>query len=282
MGFFKYCITGAREHASDSIVNSNFVPLISAKYDHSEPFGYIIIAITGLMVIAYNILFIKKFWFKPRQHFLWAFTMWGNCLFLFQMMLVISRYVNRLQLVIAIFHNSYELFMTYWVYMTNRGYISSPLDNKIQGPIQRIDRVIAWIYSVLASVLIIGQLITIILFDDLKYGIYAFYLILVGDTFFIGSTIVCFVQKCIKGQIRRNYEIASLFVAVMGHTIYAANNVLTCEFTTFTADIALVSYAISMVAISWCQYYTYRHRKADEPCEESDNMPDDVFCCKGI
>jgi hypothetical protein len=288
MAFFRHCITGIYSEANrSSPVGADFVPLISANYQKSEPFGYIIMAITALFILFNNIVFMRGFAFKPRQHFLWAFIMWGNCLFLFQLMLTISRYVNRLQLVIAIFHNSYELYLTYWNYLTIRGYINSPLDNKVPSSDKRVgmgDKIVIWSFSVLAFLLILSQLVVIILFDDLKYGIYAFYLILFGDTFFISSTVLCFILRVFAKSSsvkRETFEITLLFIAVLSHTLYAANNVLTCKFSVFTADIALVTNIVSIMAISACLYYVYKSDRSlvDDSIEY---LPNNTFFCNGV
>lgn len=278
VGFFEYCITGMYEHSPPSRIGSEFVPLISANYDHSEPFGYIIVAIAGLLMIINNIMFLRKYLFRPKQLFLWIFLMWGNFIYFFQLSLVISKYVNRLQLFVAILHNACEMAMFYWIYLAIRDRIRCPFCPKILQQPTKADKIFLWIFTIAAFITILGQIIVTIVFTDLKYAVYAFYLILVGDTLFIGSTITCFITVWKRRDISSIKELTSLFIAVVAHAIYAANDILTCKFTTFTADIALVSHVITICAVTWCIIYVSRIKEDDDYIPISRGPGDTCFC----
>lgn len=284
MGFLKTCLMGIEPHDTNASIGTAFIPFISADYDHSEPFGYIIMAITGLLIIYNNIALLVKYLFKPKQQFLWAFVLWGNCLFLFQLNLAITKYVNRLQLFIAIVHNMCELTMFYWIYLAIRDYIKCPFCTYFLKSVTICDRAFLWTFTGFAYLINILQIAITALFSDLKYGTYVFYLIFVGDTLFIGGTIICFILVWRRRNIIEIKELTSLLVAVIAHALYAANNVLTCRYDTFTADIALVMYAISVAAVTTSVFCAVRKPENDNtyhPIDSSfdEHMPADTRFC---
>lgn len=280
MSFLKTCLSGIRPHDPNSKIASAYIPFISANYDHSEPFAYIIVAITGLLMIYNNYMLLKKYLFHVKQQFFWAFVFWGNFLFFFQLNLAITRYVNRLQLFIAIGHNMCELTMFYWIYLAIRNYVDCPFCTTLRKRVKVGDRAFLWAFTILAYTLNTVQIVITALFADLKYGTYVFYMIFFGDTLFIGGTIVCFIMVWRRRDKVSMSKLVGLLIAVIAHSLYAANNVLTCQYSTFTADIATVTYLISILAITWSVFTNRNHPNSIiDDTEYFEYLPSDTRFC---
>lgn len=275
MGFFQHCVTNLHTEGT-TLINAEVVPLLSADYDASQPFGYIMMVISGLLMLGCNIMFFKGFLFKPKQPFAWALLFWGNVVYLFQLALIIDNHVSRLVLILGELHDIPELRIAYWNYLTIRGYLQGPADTKVPENIRLGDRIVLWVYTILATMFVIGQLSTMVLLTPLRYGTYAFYLILVGDICFLGSSVISFII-----QIRRKvrgvflYEMCALAIVVVGHSIYALNSLLICYYPRPTAIVSIVTNFISIVGVVLSTYIVYKYRKSDH--EALDYLPDSTF-----
>lgn len=279
MGFWDNCVTNLPD-VNSSPIGSLFVPLVSANYNKSEPFGIIMMVICGLLVIFNNVAFFRIFLFMPRQPFLWAFLMWGNFVYIFQMLIVINHHVNRVTLILGILHNLYELYITYWNYRAIRNQISTPADTKILEDATVCDRITMWTFTMLAFALIVGQLIVIVLFTDLRYGTYAFYLILFSDSFFISSSLVAFVMLAFRGRLLGldKHKMIGLLISVVGHVGYAINSLFMCSYPIPTAPIALVTNFVSMAGLTWCMWNVMWNSVPSEPVA-GEATPDATFFC---
>ena len=277
MGYWDECVTHLEPSGNDVISSLN-VPVITANYDHSEPFGYIMMSIATLLMLTYNGMFFHAFLLKRRQPGIWAFLMWGNLVYIFQVILIFNSNVNRLQLVLGVLHNLYELYITYWMYMTIRGYIRGPTEIELLSNVKLCDRVVVWTFTVLSATLILGQLIVIILFNNLRYGIYGFYLIFASDFSFLGSSFVCFgvlFYRRITGIAR--LELFAIMMVVIGHTAYAVNSLFICHHPIPTAVIALITNMVSTIGVTWLIFIVTRTRGDDQ--EYLECIPENTFFC---
>jgi len=229
-----------------------YAPLLSANYQDEGKFsfGMFCIILCGIALVFSNWKFFSYAKLKP-QHYLWAIQMWANCLFMFQLSLVIDKRINRLQMVIAIFHDAFELYMTYWNFLYLRGYLRAPEKNFVHKSISTGDFIGLWLYSIIALFIILGQLFVVILIEDLRYGIYAFYLILLGDTFFMGTGVIVYISRVREKVNPFKSSNFGPFIAILNHMVFASNNVLTCREKGFTAYIANFTNLFSILAVSW-------------------------------
>lgn len=280
MAFFSKCVDGVYRKDTNPLFDLWHLPLVSADYNASEPFGYIMMGISGLLIIYNFYAFMNKFLFKPKQHFLWAFTLWGLFIYLFQLSIVINNGVGKMQMVIAVLHNLCELYMTYWNYLAIRNYIKNPLDNKVANRVKTGDKAVLWTFSILAAIIIISQMITILLFDNMRYGVYAFYFILFGDSFFIATSLIAFILALRRKNGTPLILSLSIFLGAMGHIMYASNSFLMCYFPVFTVIIALLTNTFSITWISICLYAS--PRISDSEYDTLDHIPDETFLCSGI
>jgi len=252
-----------------------FVPLFSADYNAIQPFGYITVVISAIAAMLSNYMYIKYSRKRP-QHFLWAIHWWANCLFLFQLMLNIDNRINRLQIIVAVNHDAFELYMTYWNFLYIMGYIERPEQNALNQDVKVTfkHRLILWVYFSLSLSIITLQLIAALLIGDLKYGLYAFYLITVGDIFFLGSGYYVFFKRY-KGLRDLNTPGAiGTLVAIVGHTLYAINNVVTCQFKVLTAVASSIFNTISIIGVTYVIWYnSHKLRVYSNNDEDLEHLP---------
>jgi len=275
--FYRECMTA--HSMNTSIGQVLYVPLISADYTAIQPFGYITCVISFILALISNYVYIK-FSRKRPQRFLWAIHWWSNCLFLFQLMLNIDNRINRLQIVIAVFHDGFELYMTYWNFLYLFGYIDRPERNALP-PDVRVTlghRIFLWGYFSFALTVIVGQLLAALLIGDLKWGLYAFYLITVGDSFFLGTGFTVFYRR-LKYASKYDYTepgIFGTFIALVGHTLYALNNVLTCQFRIMTAIASSIFNTICIGGVAYVIWYnSHVLRVYSNNDEDSETLPHD-------